>query len=63
MKKTLILFVSAAFLYSCGENKNESGENANTAFQDTVQTYLTGYNKIYQGLSIISNDSAENVSL
>ncbi len=57
MKKTLILFVSAAFLYSCGENKNESGENANTAFQDTVQTYLTGYNKIYQGLSIISNEA------
>jgi peptidyl-dipeptidase A len=57
MKKTLILLTTVIVLYSCGGNKNGNSETADKAFQDTVQTYLDGYNKKYQGLSIIANEA------
>lgn len=45
-------------LYSCGGNKNESNDNANKPLQDSVQTYLNGYNKTFQELNITSNETS-----
>ncbi|MGZ4059265.1 MAG: M2 family metallopeptidase, partial [Bacteroidia bacterium] len=38
-------------------NKNENSATADKALQDSIQTYLDGYNKKYQELSTISNEA------
>ncbi|MGZ4035123.1 MAG: M2 family metallopeptidase [Bacteroidia bacterium] len=57
MKKIIILLSAAIVLYSCGGNKNENSATADKALQDSIQTYLDGYNKKYQELSTISNEA------
>lgn len=56
MKKLLFLSAAALLIYSCG-NDAATDANANKAIQDSVQTYLDGYNKKYQELSTISNET------
>lgn len=56
MKKHLILFSAAVLLFGCGGNK-DSG-TADKALQDSVQTYLDAYNKKYQELNIIANETS-----
>ncbi len=56
MKKLLVLFTASIFIYSCG-NDTTTDDVANKAIQDSVQTFLDGYNKKYQDLSVISNET------
>jgi peptidyl-dipeptidase A len=59
MKKHLILLASAVILFSCGSDKNnKEGNDANKALQDSVQSYLDQYNKKYQDLNIIANETS-----
>jgi peptidyl-dipeptidase A len=58
MKKHLILLASAVILFSCGSDKNKDEKNANKALQDSVQTYLDEYNKKYQELNIVANETS-----
>jgi peptidyl-dipeptidase A len=58
MKKTLILLVSAILFYSCGNNQNGNSNNANKALQDSVQSFLNDYNKKYQELNIVANETS-----
>lgn len=59
MKKHFLLLSAIVVLYSCGGNKNtESDNNNNKALQDSVQTYLDGYNKKYQELNIVANETS-----
>ena len=58
MKKILILLVSAILFYSCGNNKNGNSNNANKALQDSVQSFLNDYNKKYQELNIVANETS-----
>ena len=56
-KKIVFLLSASLFIYSCGSDSAKTDENANKALQDSVQTFLDGYNKKYQALSIISNEA------
>lgn len=58
MKKHILLIAAAVILYSCGGDKNGNKETADKALQDSVQTYLEGYNKKYQELNIIANEAS-----
>ncbi|MCE9539514.1 MAG: M2 family metallopeptidase, partial [Bacteroidetes bacterium] len=58
MKKILILLVSAVLFYSCGNDKNGNSDNANKALQDSAQSFLDDYNKKYQELNIVANETA-----
>jgi peptidyl-dipeptidase A len=58
MKKHLILLASAVILYSCGADKTHDDGNANKALQDSVQSYLDQYNKKYQELNIVANETS-----
>ncbi|CAN5484072.1 M2 family metallopeptidase [soil metagenome] len=56
MKKIFLLLSASILICSCGNDK-ATDENSNKALQDSVQTYLDGYNKKYQELSVISNET------
>jgi peptidyl-dipeptidase A len=60
MKKHILLVAAALVLYSCGGDKNGNGSDstADKALQDSVQTYLEGYNKKYQELNIVANEAS-----
>jgi peptidyl-dipeptidase A len=58
MKKHFLLLSAIVVLYSCGGNKNTESNNNNKALQDSVQTYLDGYNKKYQELNIVANETS-----
>ncbi len=53
MKKYLLLFAVFGLLYSC--KKEKAGD---TNLQKTVQTYLDGYNKEYQRLNVLVNETS-----
>lgn len=55
MKKHLLLAAAAALLCACNGNKETSD---NKPLQDSVQTYLNGYNKKYQELNIVANETS-----
>jgi peptidyl-dipeptidase A len=57
MKKHIILIASIAMLYSCSSDKKQDG-NANKALQDSVQIYLDQYNKKYQELNVVANETS-----
>ncbi|MFY9307438.1 MAG: M2 family metallopeptidase [Bacteroidia bacterium] len=57
MKKKLILISSIVALFGCGNDKSHnSGDNK--ALQDSVQTFLNDYNKRYQELNIVANETS-----
>jgi peptidyl-dipeptidase A len=57
MKKHIFLLASVTLLWACNqESKNEN--TGNKALQDSVQTYLDGYNKTYKELNVISNEAS-----
>ncbi len=58
MKKKFILLAGAVTLYSWVGCKNEKNKNADKAIQDSVQSYLDVYNKKYQELNIIGNETS-----
>ncbi len=58
MKKNLILFTSIIIFYSCANDKKGTGDNANKGIQDSVQTFLDAYNKKYQELNIVANETS-----
>ncbi len=58
MKKHLLLLATVIIVYSCGNNKNVSNDNTNKALQDSVQAYLDIYNKKYQELNIVANETS-----
>ena len=55
MKKQILLLSAITLLASC--NKDKKTNNV-SALQDSVQTYLDGYNKKYQQLNIIANEAS-----
>ena len=57
MNKIVFLLSASIFIYSCGSDATKTDETANKAIQDSVQTFLDGYNKKYKELSIISNEA------
>lgn len=57
MKKIILLLSASVFVYSCGNDANKTNETANKALQDSVQTFLNDYNKKYQELSVITNET------
>ncbi|MFL5763100.1 MAG: M2 family metallopeptidase [Bacteroidia bacterium] len=57
MKKFLLVFGTAIAIASCGGDK-KADENDNKAIRDSVQTYLDGYNKKYQELNIVANETS-----
>jgi peptidyl-dipeptidase A len=58
MKKYIILLSAFAMLQSCNDKKESSD---NKVVQDSVQTFLDGYNKKYRDLSSIANEAAWKV--
>jgi len=58
MKKHILLIAAAVVLYSCGGDKNGGDSTADKALQDSVQTYLDGYNQKYRELNIVANEAS-----
>src|SRR4051812_10505053 len=57
MKNYFILFDAAIMIASCGGDK-PADANGNKALQDSVQAYLDVYNKKYQELNIVANETS-----
>jgi peptidyl-dipeptidase A len=57
MKKFLLLFGTTIAIASCGGDK-PTDTTADKALQDSVQTYLDAYNKKYQELNIVANETS-----
>lgn len=57
MKKLLFIITVAAFV-GCGQGNQESEKNPNKALQDSAQVYLDEYNKTYQQLNIVANETS-----
>lgn len=57
MKKNLILLTGLIAFYSCGNDKTHTS-TGDKAVQDSVQTFLDGYNKRYQELNIVANETS-----
>ena len=57
MKKYIILLPAITLVYACGNPKNDNEATNNKAIRDSVQSYLDGYSKKYQELSIIDNEA------
>ncbi|OYU79227.1 MAG: peptidase [Flavobacterium sp. BFFFF1] len=53
MKKYVLILAAVAALYSC--NKDKAGD---AGLQKKVQTYLDGYNKEYQKLNVLVNETS-----
>ncbi|WP_298153833.1 M2 family metallopeptidase [Flavobacterium sp.] len=53
MKKYVLMLAAVAALYSC--NKDKAGD---PGLQKKVQTYLDGYNKEYQKLNVLVNETS-----
>ena len=57
MQKNYILLAGILAIYSCSNDKSGSN-NINKALQDSIQTYLNDYNKKYQQLNTIANETS-----
>jgi peptidyl-dipeptidase A len=57
MKKHLLYLATAVILYSCGGDKVKDA-GGDKALQDSVQTFLEGYNQKYKDLNIIANETS-----
>jgi peptidyl-dipeptidase A len=57
MKKQLFFIAAIITLFACN-NETKNDTSVNQALQDSVQTYLDGYNKTYKELNIISNEAS-----
>lgn len=57
MKKNLILLTGLIALYSCGNDKTHTS-TGDKAVKDSVQTFLNDYNKRYQELNIVANETS-----
>lgn len=57
MKKQLFFIAAIITLFACN-NETKNNTTVNQALQDSVQSYLDGYNKTYKELNIISNEAS-----